>query len=290
VASGRLLKKKISDSKQVNDLPDDTCRLLFSWLIAHLDVAGCFYGEPELVKNKVFPRRSDLTVEQVEQYLQILETPNDEYGWPLIIRYQAKGERYLIAPTFANHQGFRRDLHDKSEFPLPPNNIVQKLKRSSPEVKQKLSTSADKDRDRDQDKDKDKDKDKSVDDLKLIAKGMQFPPDVAQVVAEFVSTLPKLGKKRCESTFTELKAMYSQLCHLERTTGELYESLFVEALQEAIKHGGKSIRYVQTIIDSEIARHEEEKAAQQEDADQTRRVSESGMRGGGEFEKIGDVL
>jgi len=132
--------------------------------------------------------------------------------------------------------------------------------------------------------------DKGVDDLKLIAKGMQFPPDVAQVVAEFVSTLPKLGKKRCESTFTELKAMYSQLCHLERTTGELYESLFVEALQEAIKHGGRSIRYVQTIIDSEIARHEEEKAAQQEDADQTRRVSESGMRGGGEFEKIGDVL
>ena len=158
-----MLKKKISESKQIHDLPDDTCRLLFTWLIAHLDVAGCFYGEPELIKNKVFPRRTDLTVEKIEEYLKALEAQNNDGGWPLIVRYKAKGERYLVAPSFADHQGFRRDLKDKSQFPLPPNDIVKKLKRSSKEVEEKLLTSADKDKDKDKDQDQDRDKDKDKD-------------------------------------------------------------------------------------------------------------------------------
>jgi hypothetical protein len=115
MARGRMLNNKVSASKQMNDLlPDDTCRLLATWLISHLDKNGVFYGEAVMVKSYVLPRRADVTVEQVEGYLQAMEEAE------LIVRFQARRERWLWWPSFADNQvGLRAD-RESSDFPPPP--------------------------------------------------------------------------------------------------------------------------------------------------------------------------
>jgi hypothetical protein len=71
MAKGRMLHKKISNSKRVNDLPAEAA-LLYTWLIPHLDFNGVFYGDAQMIKSLVFPRRN-CTVRQVENWLQAME-------------------------------------------------------------------------------------------------------------------------------------------------------------------------------------------------------------------------
>lgn len=114
VAKGRLIHKKICMSGQVHRLSDDTCRLLYSWLLTHLDVEGRFYGDPQTVKSLVFPRRTDITAEQVDKYLDEMQE-----RW-LIERYESSDEQYLWAPTWSVHQNLRRDREPASVLPEPP--------------------------------------------------------------------------------------------------------------------------------------------------------------------------
>jgi len=114
MARGRMLNKTVCASKKFNDLPDDTCRLLASWTISNLDKRGVFYGEPSLVKSYVFPRRADVTVEQVAGYLGAMATAG------LLVLFDAKGDRWQYWPGFADNQiGLRAD-RETTTFPCPP--------------------------------------------------------------------------------------------------------------------------------------------------------------------------
>jgi len=66
MARGRMLNNSISRSLKFDQLPDDTCRLLATWIISHLDFRGVFYADAIMVKSLVFTRRSDITDEQIE--------------------------------------------------------------------------------------------------------------------------------------------------------------------------------------------------------------------------------
>lgn len=114
MATGRMLNKKIGLSKQVNDLTDDTSRLAFTWAIAHLDRDGRIHGEPDVLKALVFPRRQDVTPEQMEQYVR-------EWGeGGLIVWYEADGERWIQYPKFGENQlGLRYDREPASIIPPP---------------------------------------------------------------------------------------------------------------------------------------------------------------------------
>jgi hypothetical protein len=115
MARGRMLNNKISASRQMNDLlPDDTCRLLATWMVAHLDKNGVFYGEPVMVKSYVFPRRADVSVEDVEGYLLAMEKAE------LIVRFVARGERWQWWPAFEENQIGMRPDRESTTFPLPP--------------------------------------------------------------------------------------------------------------------------------------------------------------------------
>lgn len=118
MARGRMLNKKISENIQFNTmLPDDTCRLMATWIIAHLDKNGVFYAEPILVKSMVLPWRADITVQQVEHYLMAMEQAG------LIVIFQAKGQRWQWWPGFiANQVGLRQD-RETSDYPDPANFI-----------------------------------------------------------------------------------------------------------------------------------------------------------------------
>jgi hypothetical protein len=112
-----MLNKKVSASLQFDQLPDDTCRLLATWTIAHLDVNGVFYGDAAVVRSLVFTRRCDVSIEQVATYLLEMEHVG------LIVCYWADGQMWQYWPAFrANQPGLRVD-RETAEFPLPDTDI-----------------------------------------------------------------------------------------------------------------------------------------------------------------------
>lgn len=114
MARGRLINQSICASLKFHNLPDDTCRLFASWTIAHLDKNGVFYGNAQMVKSTIFPRRTDITVEQIESYLQAME----QLG--LIIRFVADGDEWQWWPGFLDNQPNLRREREKTGYPLPP--------------------------------------------------------------------------------------------------------------------------------------------------------------------------
>lgn len=78
-------------------LSSDTVRLLYTWLLSHLDANGNFYADPVMVNNLVFTRLGH-TVKTVSSALDELANAG------LIIRYQIDGETYLNYPDFFEKQ------------------------------------------------------------------------------------------------------------------------------------------------------------------------------------------
>ena len=111
MARGRMISKVISLDEKVNALSDDTCRLLFTWLITHLDCEGRIYGDAQAIKSIVFPRRN-ISVRKIENYLKELESCR------LIFRYSVNGNQYLWMKNFEKHQtGLRKDRESPSQIP-----------------------------------------------------------------------------------------------------------------------------------------------------------------------------
>lgn len=114
MARGRMLNKKISEDIQFNTmLPDDTCRLMATWIIAHLDYNGVFYAEPIVVKSIVLPWRADVTIEQVEHYLLLMEQAG------LIVIFKAKGQKWQWWRNFKKNQTGLRPEKEKTDYPDP---------------------------------------------------------------------------------------------------------------------------------------------------------------------------
>lgn len=62
------------------------------------DDDGVFEGDPLLIKSQIFPRRTDIRVEQIIQWLDQLVKAR------FLIPFQFKGEGYYISRTFKTHQ------------------------------------------------------------------------------------------------------------------------------------------------------------------------------------------
>lgn len=112
MARGRMINNKIALDKRVHDLSDDTSRLAFTWLITFADCEGRTYGDPAVVRSMLFPRRSDMSVEQMEAYLSEWA----EAG--LVIWYEAEGDKWIEFPNFGkNQKGLDRRHEPKSIIP-----------------------------------------------------------------------------------------------------------------------------------------------------------------------------
>ena len=114
MARGRMLNNSVSMSKQMDNLPDDTCRLLATWTLSHLDKHGVFHADPVLVRSIIFPRRVDVGPEQVTGYLHAMEAVG------LIVLFDAAGEPWQWWPKFAANQAGLRPERESTNFPLPP--------------------------------------------------------------------------------------------------------------------------------------------------------------------------
>lgn len=115
MARGRFITNEITKDKRINDLSDDTSRLAFTWLITFADAEGRTNGDPALVRSMLFPRRTDVTVDQMKSYIQ---------EWAdigLIEWYEAAGDLWIAFPSFEKNQtGLRKDREPESNIPPPP--------------------------------------------------------------------------------------------------------------------------------------------------------------------------
>ena len=112
MARGRFIEKKICIDKTVNDLSCFESMLGFTWLITHLDCEGRTYGDPAVVRSLLFPRRTDITVEQVEGFIQ------EWHDSGLLIWYEVDGDKYIYLPKFKDYQvGLNPDREAKSSIP-----------------------------------------------------------------------------------------------------------------------------------------------------------------------------
>lgn len=123
MARGRMITNQICRDKKVYSLSDDTCRLLFTWLITFADREGRVHGDPALVRSMVFPR-SEIAVSRVEVYLQELHAVG------LILRYEHAGDRFIWFPKFEKNQpGMRKDREPVSELPGPSSDDIEEYRR-----------------------------------------------------------------------------------------------------------------------------------------------------------------
>jgi hypothetical protein len=114
MAEGRMLKKKISLNEAVADLADDTQRLLFTWGIAHLDVAGRITGSSRSFKALVVPLLDHITSEKVLDFF------HDAESLGLIQRYEVDGEWHVQYPKFRANQKLTECREAASKRPAPP--------------------------------------------------------------------------------------------------------------------------------------------------------------------------
>jgi hypothetical protein len=126
--------------------------LAYTWLITHLDKEGRTYGDPMIVRSTVFPRRDDISVDQMEACIQ------EWYDKCLILWYEVDGDKYIWFPTFEDNQkGLNKSREADSIIPAPSEKdiaqfmiksgvsqeqITVKLSRSKEEVKSKSNVNS----------------------------------------------------------------------------------------------------------------------------------------------------
>lgn len=108
----RKLHTKITDSFDVNDMPDDFHRLLWTWLPLVLCKEGRGFYHGEWLKGKLMPFRDDITGQVIIQALDYFVEKK------LIITYEACGRKYFYIPTWHEYQNTSRDA--PSPYPEPP--------------------------------------------------------------------------------------------------------------------------------------------------------------------------
>ena len=128
MARGRFISKEITIDKKVNNLSSPWSMLGFTWLLTHADVNGRTYGDPAVVRSIIFPRRPEVTIDEVEGYIR------EWSGAGLINWYQVEDDMYIEFPNFAKHQiGLRYDKEAKSSIPRNPATHDPELPEPTPE-------------------------------------------------------------------------------------------------------------------------------------------------------------
>lgn len=122
----RKLHTKILESLDVNDMPDDFCRLLWTLLPLIVCRDGKGIDNPAWVKSKVFPLRLDIPPERVGAAM-------DWFGdRGMIERYEVEGRSYFRLVRWTTYQG-DTSRETASDYPDPPD-----LVKSNSGVSQEL--------------------------------------------------------------------------------------------------------------------------------------------------------
>ena len=121
MAKGRMLIKTVSTSKALANLSSDSARLLWTWLLPHLDREGRHHALPSIVKGAAVPRLRNHTEKTITEHLRQLSEAR------LIVLYEVDGDAYLQYNQFDEHQpGLNKDREAPSSCPPPPAKVRSK--------------------------------------------------------------------------------------------------------------------------------------------------------------------
>ena len=116
----RVISDLLLTSKKVNQLKPSEFEFYIRLLLC-VDDFGFFSGDPIEVKNAAYPRRDMLSKEIIPTMDRLTELG-------LIVRYEAKGEMYLMVTNFINSPRAKR-----SKYPAPDGHYVTKTEWDSGE-------------------------------------------------------------------------------------------------------------------------------------------------------------
>lgn len=109
---GRIVLKRICQSKKLADLKTDGARLLYTWLLPNVDINGCFSGDPEVIKGQIFTRLKK-SAKVIHSYLEDLALAE------LIVWYSSNGDMFLQIPDFSEKQPSLSPAKE-AESTIPP--------------------------------------------------------------------------------------------------------------------------------------------------------------------------
>lgn len=117
MAEGRFVSRSISTNEQLATVSIEAA-LLFTWMIAHLDVDGSLAGSPMSIKANVVPLRDELTLKRIPKLLEELAAAVDDDGTSLVVWYEVGRQQVLFFPGFDGQQkGLRKDREAPSKLP-----------------------------------------------------------------------------------------------------------------------------------------------------------------------------
>lgn len=119
MAEGRMLKKAISTSRRLADLQTDSARMLYTWIIPHLDVEGRFYADPLMIKGAIVPRIKTFTEAKISECIKDMAMVG------LIVLYRVDGDNYLQLRKFEDHQNIKKEREAPSKIPAPEEGMVE---------------------------------------------------------------------------------------------------------------------------------------------------------------------
>lgn len=108
------------------ELPNISLQAHLIWIATwnFSDDDGVFEDDPLLLKSQIFPRRTDIRVEQIKQWLDQLVKAR------FIIPFHYKGEGYYVSRTFNTHQRIDKPQSGK----VPPDELFKILQERSENI------------------------------------------------------------------------------------------------------------------------------------------------------------
>jgi hypothetical protein len=202
--AGRIILKSISESRKLSLLKSDSSRLLFTWLIPHLDKNGCFSGDAEVINGRIFTRLKK-TTEEVEKLLKDLE------GVGLIKRYRVKEDVFLNVPDFKDKQPYLNpEREGKPKYPEPETADLFKSKSApSPDL---IQGNPAKEKEKEKEKEKVKEKEGALPPAPLTTKII----DTLEVIMEILRPIKAKGFKIHASYLTSLIQEFPEIDHIEQ--------------------------------------------------------------------------
>jgi len=117
MAGCRMISESICIDKRLSAVSEGAENLFYR-LLSTTDDVGDTIGEPELIKGQIYPRRGNLTLEDIKSRLLELHNIKNNNELGLIDLYHYGGEIYVHFPNFNKYQKLRKDINPKITFPL----------------------------------------------------------------------------------------------------------------------------------------------------------------------------
>jgi hypothetical protein len=118
-----MIDESICIDKRLNAVSEGAENLFYRMLSKTDDGANIF-SDPDLIKGQIYPRRLNISLEEIKKRLIELHSAKDEEGYGLITLYTHNSEMFANFSNFFKHQKLRKDINPNIKYP-PRNDTLR---------------------------------------------------------------------------------------------------------------------------------------------------------------------